>query len=368
MAQTFNGSQSVAGKFHQYNPTGERWYWTVRVFMAFFTILGNAPLLFLFMTRRKLRRILSNRFVFSLNLADLCVGLFVTPPELLCTHWVQCSRRTQLAMYEFFVYTSMLCLCLVTWDRYKSVTRPLTYPVVVTIKQYIFSILVCWAVPFVVALLHFIYLTQETKEQATAMKVFTIVETILFLALPCLALPLAYLHIVCIIRKHKECEKRQQSQVDYNYSDAALSDHGDTLRETEFTATNLGVPETRKAFSREKLSLSVGPESDIERSTEGARALPLKPKPRHPNHDRSITVLGIVITGFVASWVLAAFLHIKESFSLTEIGKTTHPEVETTMNISWLVLLSHSALNPFVYGLVKRDIKMELTKCLKCRK
>ena len=361
-----NVSGPSTGQFHQYNPISARWYWTVRVFLAFFTILGNAPLVFLLITRRKLRHNLSNRFVLSLNLADLCVGLFVTPPELLCTYHVQCSRRTQLAMYEFFVYVSLLCLCVVTWDRYKSVTRPLTYPVVIAVKQYLIPIVTCWTIPLVVALLHFTYLVKDPDEHATAMKVFTAVETILFMALPCLVLPLAYLHIVCIIRRHKEREKRQQDQVDYNYSSAMMSDHGDALRETEFTATNLSA-RSRDAQQSEKLSVS-GPDSDIERSTDGGRALPLKPKPRHPNHDRSITVLGIVIMVFVACWLFAAYLHFKESFSLTEVADIAHPELDTTMNISWLLLLAHSALNPFVYGLVKRDIKKELTKCVKCRK
>lgn len=366
MVVASNVSSPSTGLFHSYNPTSARWYWTVRVFVAFFTILGNAPLVFLLITRRKLRRNLSNRFVLSLNLADLCVGLFVTPPELLCTYSLECSRRTQLAMYEFFVYTSLLCLCVVAWDRYKSVTRPLTYSVVITVKQYMIPITVCWAVPLVVSLLHFTYLVKAPDEHATAMKVLTAVETILFMALPCLALPLAYLHIVCIIRRHKECEKRQQEQVDYNYSSAAMSDHGDALRETEFTASNLSARSHDPQHS-DKLSVC-GPESDIERSTDTGRSLPFRPKQRHPNYDRSITVLGIVIAVFVACWVFAAYLHLKESFSLTDVGNFSHPEVDTTMNMSWLLLLAHSALNPFVYGLVKRDIKREMIKCVKCRR
>ena len=367
MALASNVSKPSTAQFHQYNPISARWYWTVRVFLAFFTILGNAPLVFLLITRRKLRRNLSNKFVLSLNLADLCVGLFVTPPELLCTYWVQCSRRTQLAMYEFFVYTSLLCLCVVTWDRYRSVTRPLTYPVMIAVKQYIIPIIMSWAVPFIVALFHFTYLVENPDKHATAMKVFTVIETVLFMALPCLALPMAYLHIVCIIRRHKEIEKRQQDQVDYNYSSAMLSDQGDTLKETEFTASNLSPRAAHDAQHSDRLSTS-GLESDIERSTDGGRTLPLKPKLRHPNHDRSITVLGVVITFFVACWMFAAYLHFKESFSLTEVADIAHPEVDTTMNMSWLLLLAHSTLNPFVYGLVKRDIKKELIKCIKCRK
>lgn len=356
-----DGSPSAEG-FHSYNPTTDRLYWTLRVFLAFFTILGNAPLIYVLVTRRKLRRNLSNRFVLSLNLADLCVGLFVTPPELLCTYWTECSRRIQLAMYEFFVYTSLLCLCLVTWDRYKSVTRPLTYPVVNEIKQYLIPIMVCWAVPFLVTLLHFTYLVERPADQATGMKVFAIVETFLFVGLPCLVLPLAYLRIVCIIQRHKKQEKRIKDQVDYNYSTAMTED--DALRETEFTAPNLTVADGR-CRTQSELS-SVGLESDVERSTDG-RTAALKTKPRHPNHDRSITVLGIVILVFVACWLFAAYLHFKQSFSDAEVPTIAHSPANTPMNLSWLFLLAHSALNPFIYGLVKRDIKKELKNCLKCR-
>ena len=358
-----NSNASKAEAFHAYDVTTDRWYWTLRVFLAFFTILGNTPLIFLLVTRRKLRRNLSNRFVLSLNIADLCVGLFVTPPELLCTYWIECSRRIQLAMYEFFVYTSLLCLCVVTWDRYKSVTRPLTYPVVIAVKQYLIPILICWVLPFVVTLLHFTYLFENPEDQATGMQVFAIVETVLFIGLPCLALPLAYLHIVCIIQRHKEREKRLKDQVDFNYSTAMSDD--DALRETEFTAPNLTVAPARDRAQSEMSS--VGLDSDIERSTDG-RNVPLKTKPRHPNHDRSITVLGLVIIVFVACWAFAAYLHFKQSFSVTDVAKIAHSAIETPMNLSWLFLLAHSALNPFIYGLVKRDIKKELTKCLMCRR
>lgn len=359
-----NASKTEA--FHAYNPTTDRWYWTLRVFLAFFTILGNAPLIFLLITNRKLRRNLSNRFVLSLNLADLCVGLFVTPPEMLCTYWMTCSRPIQLAMYEFFVYASLLCLCVVTWDRYKSVTRPLTYPVVITVKQYIIPIILCWVLPFVVTLLHFTYLLEKYPEdQVMGMKVFAIIETILFVGLPCLVLPLAYLHIVCIIRRHKQHEKRIKDQVDFNYSTAGMMSEDDGLRETEFTVQNLPATNARDRLQSDMST--VGLDSDIERSTDG-KTLPLKMKPRHPNHDRSITVLGIVIIVFVACWTFAAYLHFKQSFSVTEVPKIAHSAVDTPMNLSWLFLLAHSALNPFVYGLVKRDIKKELKRCVLCRR
>lgn len=346
-------------RLHSFNPAKSRLYWTIRVFLALFTILGNTPLIFLLVTRRRLRRNLSNKFVLSLNLADLCVGLFVTPPELLCTYWTTCSREIQLAMYEFFVYTSLLSLCLVTWDRYKSVTRPLTYPVVIEVSQYLIPILLCWFVPLFVTLLHFTYLLKSPEEQGTGMKAFAITETLLFVGLPCIALPLAYLRIVCIIQRHKKQEKRLKDQVDFNYSVTMSAE--DVLKETEFTAPNLTVVSARSRAQSE-LS-SAGMESDVERSTDGKTA-PLKAKPRHPNHDRSITVLGIVILVFVGCWLFAAYLHFKQSFSNTE-APTHSPH--TTMNISWLFLLAHSAMNPFFYGLIKRDIKKEIKKCITCR-
>ena len=354
-----NYAEPSAERLHSFNATTNRLYWTIRVFLAIFTILGNTPLIFLLVTRRKLRRNVSNKFVLSLNLADLCVGLFVTPPELLCTYWTTCSREIQLAMYEFFVYTTLLCLCLVTWDRYKSVTRPLTYPVVIEIKQYLIPILVCWLVPFVLTLLHFTYLLKSPEDQRTGMTAFAIVETLLFVGLPCIVLPLAYLRIVCIIQRHKQQEKRIKDQVDFNYSVTMSAE--DVLRETEFSTPNLTVASTRSRAQSE-LS-SVGIESDVERSTDGKTA-PLKTKPRHPNHDRSITVLGIVILVFVGCWLFAAYLHFKQSFSKTEA--MTH-SAHTTMNLSWLFLLVHSALNPIFYGLIKRDIKKEIKKCITCR-
>ena len=345
--------------FHAFESSPKRWYWALRLLLALATILGNAPLIYVLVRRRKLRQNLPNRFILSLSVADVCVGLFISPPELLCTYWLACSRKIQLAMYEVFVHTSSLCLCIVTWDRYRSVTRPLTYPVVIAVKQYLIPILVCWLLPLMVALLHFTYLFADSETEATAMRILATVETVMFFGVPCAVLPLAYLHIVCIIRRHRKGEQRQKDQVDFNYS-AAISDSDEIVKATENTAFAAHVISVPSGPQSELLSVAL--DSNLERTSE-SRPMPQTIKPRHPNHDQSITVLGLVILLFVACSITASYLHLNESFSWNW-GQMTH----SYMNLSWLLILANSALNPFVYGFVKKDIKIEMKILFTCRR
>ena len=47
------------------------------------TIIGNAIILSVIISNRKLRRGVSNSFIFSLSIADFCVGMFVMIPAWL---------------------------------------------------------------------------------------------------------------------------------------------------------------------------------------------------------------------------------------------------------------------------------------------
>ena len=53
------------------------------LFFGIITIIGNGIILSVIISQRKLRRVVSNLFIFSLSIADFCVGLFVMIPAWL---------------------------------------------------------------------------------------------------------------------------------------------------------------------------------------------------------------------------------------------------------------------------------------------
>ena len=84
---------------------------------------------------------------------------------------------------------------------------------------------------------------------------------------------------------------------------------------------------------------------------------------RAQTQDKCLTLMGVVIGLFVACWVFATYLHLQQSFSL----EVTHV-TGMAMNVSWLLILLNSALNPPVYSFLKKDIRRELSRFLGCRR
>ncbi len=120
--------------------------------MAFVTSGGNILVLESFRVNKKLRTI-SNYFLLSLAIADLTIGLisipmytayFVTEKWLLgpfaCDLWLSIDYTMSNA--------SVANLILISFDRYFSVTRPLTYRAKRTSKKAIIWIASGWLISF----------------------------------------------------------------------------------------------------------------------------------------------------------------------------------------------------------------------------
>ncbi|KAE9553708.1 hypothetical protein FO519_003063 [Halicephalobus sp. NKZ332] len=96
-------------------------------------VLGNLLVVLTVNNDHKLRSQRQNWLIVSLAIADLLVGLLVMPltmtyeiigiwvlGDILCELW--------LALDVLFVTASILHICIISLDRYWSVTQPLTYP------------------------------------------------------------------------------------------------------------------------------------------------------------------------------------------------------------------------------------------------
>lgn len=82
---------------------------------------------------------------------------------------------------------------------------------------------------------------------------------------------------------------------------------------------------------------------------------------RQRNRERSnLKVFAAVVLLFVFCWVLSAYRGFCEVFSLCSVGNEI-------VQISRILIFSNSAVNVVVYSLLKRDIRTELKRFLKCR-
>lgn len=118
-------------------------------------VLGNLMVVLTVKCDSKLRVQRQNWLIVSLAVADLLVGLLVMPLTLLYETigvWVLGSVLCELwlALDVLFVTASILHICIISLDRYWSVTQPLTYPSRRTPRRISIMIGVAWMVSFLI--------------------------------------------------------------------------------------------------------------------------------------------------------------------------------------------------------------------------
>ncbi|CAG0880596.1 unnamed protein product [Cyprideis torosa] len=119
-------------------------------FLSLLTVLGNVMVMVSFKIDKQLQTI-SNYFLFSLAVADFVIGLISMPlftvyvlfgywpmGTLVCNAWLSLDYLVSNA--------SVLNLLIISFDRYFSVTRPLTYRVRRTTKRAAFMISCAWII------------------------------------------------------------------------------------------------------------------------------------------------------------------------------------------------------------------------------
>ncbi|CAG9765099.1 unnamed protein product [Ceutorhynchus assimilis] len=123
---------------------------TIAAILSLLTVVGNIMVMISFKIDKQLQTI-SNYFLFSLAVADFAIGLISMPLFTISTllgYWplgpLVCD--TWLALDYLASNASVLNLLIISFDRYFSVTRPLTYRAKRTNKKAAFMIGSAWGI------------------------------------------------------------------------------------------------------------------------------------------------------------------------------------------------------------------------------
>ncbi|XP_067619831.1 octopamine receptor Oamb isoform X2 [Eurosta solidaginis] len=127
---------------------------TVLLFIILLVISGNSLVIAAVFCSNKLRSV-TNYFIVNLAVADLLVGLAVLPFSAtweVFKVWIfgDIWCRIWLAVDVWMCTASILNLCAISLDRYVAVTRPVTYPNIMSTKRAKVLIAGIWVLSFVI--------------------------------------------------------------------------------------------------------------------------------------------------------------------------------------------------------------------------
>ena len=284
------------------------WYWVLRGLIGLIILAGNAPVIYVIVKCHRLQKA-ANWFILSLSWADLFVGLFLIPVSTSCALWVTTCNFSVLGMsFDLLLFVSIGNMCAMTADRYLSVVQPLTYLQNMTNCRVFLWILGAWVIPIISSLIPLAWIfSNSSEERERATRIYGTLQTIVFNVFPCAVMLLTYGHIFLISKKHSR--------------------------------------QIRALAKNQHLTQANGPNSP------------------HLRLERSATrVFGLVVLIFVLCWMLSAYRHFCEYFSLQ-----CQVSFEVVLTSRFLMLLN-SAINPFIYAFLKEDIKQEVKKMFSMRK
>ncbi|KAM3862741.1 muscarinic acetylcholine receptor M3 [Diretmus argenteus] len=151
-----NGTQTQTGA---YEPLGGHAVWQVVLivlltgFLSLITIIGNILVVVSFKVNRQLKTV-NNYFLLSLAVADLIIGVIsmnLYTTYIVMGHWAMGNWACDLWLAIDYVASnaSVMNLLVISFDRYFSITRPLTYRAKRTTKRAGLMIGLAWSVSLV---------------------------------------------------------------------------------------------------------------------------------------------------------------------------------------------------------------------------
>ncbi|KAL2083645.1 hypothetical protein ACEWY4_021418 [Coilia grayii] len=218
-----HGNSSEVPK-QKYDPLGGHNIWQV-VLIVFFTgllslitIIGNILVLVSFKVNRQLKTV-NNYFLLSLAFADLIIGVIsmnLYTTYIVMGHWAMGNWACDLWLAIDYVASnaSVMNLLVISFDRYFSITRPLTYRAKRTTKRAAIMIALAWLVSLVLwapAILFWQYIVGKRTVPSDKCYIQFLTEPIITF---CTAMAAFYLPVTIMSilywRIYKETENRSR--------------------------------------------------------------------------------------------------------------------------------------------------------------
>ena len=162
-------------------------------------ITGNVVVLWLFYKHKSLRTI-SNRFLASLSVADVFVGLVIDPVWIVIICWIQPRGQRNLIMLTKMLWiqttaATTLNSCCVSIDRFTAIRFPFRYQDILTKRRCLAVIILVWFISLSLSLpILFFQPGKDRKE------LFVSITCTMFLA-PLLVVSFCYIIIFKVARK-----------------------------------------------------------------------------------------------------------------------------------------------------------------------
>ena len=276
--------------------------------LSIVTATGNAFVIFLVAKNRRLH-CPANWFVLSLAVADFGVGIAVFPSSYFCHNSTACNHIVYVACFWFFLHSSVTNLCTLTWDRYIAIVHPFKYNTTMTKRRPGMVILIAWLIPFAISLLLLVGMYVTTSN--TAMKVLRLACVSAFDIVSCALLFYAVVRILVVARAHSH----QEAAVELQVQQSSQPCNDSTVTE----------PTTSR---------------------------------RRKKHNTAPFVVALVLF-FLGCYVVVNYLVLCAVFS-------GHRVSDKISQVVMFLLVVNSAVNPLVYALFKRDMKMVISRVI-CR-
>lgn len=207
-----------------YDPFGGRTIWQVAIIvilcgsLSLVTIIGNILVLLSFKVNKQLKTV-NNYYLLSLAFADLIIGVLsmnLYTTYIIMNTWALGNWACDLWLAIDYVASnaSVMNLLVISFDRYFSVTRPLTYRAKRTTKRAMMMIGLAWSISFVLwapAILFWQYFVGKRTVPAGECYIQFLFEPIITF---CTAIAAFYLPVTIMTvlywRIYKETEKRSK--------------------------------------------------------------------------------------------------------------------------------------------------------------
>uniref|UniRef100_A0AAF5DM80 G_PROTEIN_RECEP_F1_2 domain-containing protein n=2 Tax=Strongyloides stercoralis TaxID=6248 RepID=A0AAF5DM80_STRER len=365
-------------------------------------ILGNTLVVLTVYNDQKLRTQRQNWLIVSLAIADLLVGLLVMPlttayeiigawklGEILCEVW--------LALDVLFVTASILHICIISLDRYWSVTQPLIYPHNRTPLRMFLMIGIAWSVSLIICLPPIFGWKTQRKKESCALSDdvgYVLYSSLGSFFIPVIVLMCVYWKIYNITKHHsrqriKEHERTDKTLIQFQDSQKthttaivkiakpintpienkidedvtqnsleilstqniknAIENENDTVKKKWLFSLLPNKKSTKLYLSLEKNKES---KQKFVQNNTGKRKRLLKAKER-----QATMLLGLILAAFIGSWLPFFTMYVLQAFGL----KTP----DLIFKFFFWLGYCNSGINPVIYTIFNKEFKRALNLQLK---